>query len=76
MSKRWFSKLIYMGMFVFIVHAQSSGFKEIQIHGNSKLSITADLYKSSNGQGKLILLFHSGYSSRGEYRQIAPRLSP
>ena len=39
------------------------------------LSVTADLYKTADESAPYIILFHQAYSSRGEYKTIAPRLN-
>ena len=39
------------------------------------LTITADLYKIADENAPYIILFHQAFSSRGEYKTIAPRLN-
>lgn len=38
------------------------------------LEITADLYRGAGSEAPTVLLFHQSQSSRGEFRQVAPRL--
>ncbi len=47
--------------------------KKITFPATDSLSVTADLYPGSPGD-PYMLLFHEEGSSRGEYREIAPRL--
>ncbi len=47
--------------------------RKITIVASDKLIVTADLYLSDNG-APYIILFHQENSSRGEFREIAPKL--
>lgn len=49
-------------------------FKTIQFKSMDGLDITADLYLNQDQSAPFILLFHQARYSRGEYREIAPRL--
>lgn len=51
-------------------HAQ----KTVEFNAADGLTITADLYEKS-GSKKVIVLFHQAGWSRGEYREIAPKLN-
>lgn len=48
--------------------------KTVQFDAADGLSITADLYEKS-GSKKVIILFHQAGWSRGEYKEIAPKLN-
>lgn len=62
-------------IFVFIVAFSSKSFSQQTVTFKAKdgLEITADLYTSSTQNPYIILLHQAGYS-RGEYREIAPKL--
>lgn len=49
--------------------------KIIKFKSNDGIEITADLYMQHPKSAPFILLFHQARSSRGEYLEIAPRLS-
>lgn len=49
--------------------------RQVTFPGMDGLSITADLYDSGDRAAPTIVLFHQSLSSRGEYRQIAPRIA-
>lgn len=49
--------------------------KTLTIQSADGLNITGDLYETGDTQSPVILLFHQAGYSRGEYRQIAPRLN-
>lgn len=60
---------------IILMIAQTSYAQEqISFQSLDGLEITADLYKSSHANSTVIILFHQARSSRGEYRNIAPRL--
>jgi len=48
--------------------------KTIQFESMDDLEISADLYLNQSKEAPFILLFHQAGFSRGEYREIAPRL--
>ncbi len=50
-------------------------FKTIKFKAVDGVKITADLYMSYKKNATFIVLFHQGGSSRGEYREIAPKLN-
>ena len=57
-------------------NGQESEFKQIEFDSLDGLKITADLYmKSSDKTQPFILLCHQAGWSRGEYREIAPKLT-
>ncbi len=62
-----------MGLLTFALNVYGQEPKEVQFHSSDGLSITADLYHQSKASPTL-LLFHQSVSSRGEYRDLAPRL--
>lgn len=47
----------------------------IEFESMDGLSVTADVYASETPASPVVLLFHQANSSRGEYRDIAPRLA-
>jgi dienelactone hydrolase len=69
----------YAGKFIFslaVLIAFSiniSAQKKISFVASDRLIVTADQYLTDN-EAPYILLFHQGNSSRGEFREIAPRL--
>jgi len=67
-----------LALFAFAATAngQESEFKQIEIDSLDGLKITADLYmKSSDKAQPFIVLCHQAGWSRGEYREIAPKLN-
>jgi dienelactone hydrolase len=48
--------------------------ERIETESADGLKLTADLYETGDRSDPIILLFHQARSSRGEYREIAPRL--
>ena len=53
----------------------SSGFKTVHYKSKDGIQITADLYMSHKTSAPFIVLFHQARWSRGEYREIAPKLN-
>jgi dienelactone hydrolase len=49
-------------------------FSTVEFPSVDKLAVTADWYSFDNKRAPTIILVHQSGSSRGEYRQIAPRL--
>jgi len=47
----------------------------IQFSSGDGIKVTADLYLTSDLQAPFIILYHQAGYSRGEYREIAPRLN-
>ena len=59
-----------------VANGQESEFKQIEFDSLDGLKITADLYmKSSDKAQPFIVLCHQAGWSRGEYREIAPKLN-
>ncbi len=56
------------------VSAAEKGPREVRFSTSGGIQATADLY-ASEGASSLILLFHQAGWSRGEYREIAPKLT-
>lgn len=56
---------------------QKTGFQgeTIQFNSGDGIRVTADLYMTENSDAPFIILFHQAGYSRGEYREIAPRLN-
>ncbi len=55
--------------------ALASDFKTITFPSQDGLEITADVYMTLPDSAPFIILFHQAGYSRGEYREIAPRLN-
>ena len=49
--------------------------KTITLNAKDGLTVTADLYSIADSKAPYILLFHQAGFSRGEYREIAPKLN-
>ena len=47
----------------------------IQFNSGDGIRVTADVYMTESADAPFILLFHQAGYSRGEYREIAPRLN-
>ncbi len=54
------------------IHAQKT---TIQFMTNDKVAVTADLYTPNPATAPFIILFHQATYSRGEYLEIAPKLT-
>ena len=68
----WFALLLCAA----VANGQESEFKQIEFDSVDGLKITADLYMNSSDKAKpFILLCHQAGWSRGEYREIAPKLN-
>ncbi|NOX48730.1 MAG: alpha/beta fold hydrolase [Chlorobi bacterium] len=50
-------------------------FTTIEFNSTDGLKITADLYQIEDANAPYIILFHQARYSRGEYREIAPKLN-
>lgn len=57
------------------VETQVTEIKTLQFLAADKVEVTADLYMTPNEKAPFIILFHQAGYSRGEYRQIAPKLN-
>lgn len=64
---------LVLGFFFSLVTINSSAQETVTFQSKDGLIITADLYISSTQNPYIILLHQAGYS-RGEYREIAPKL--
>ncbi len=69
--------LLFIFSITVVFSKQHADFKGQTININSKdgLPIKADIYKIGTKQAPVILLFHQAGYSRGEYREIAPKLN-
>lgn len=65
--------LLVFGVFLSLMATRSLAQQAVTFEANDGLTITADLYVSSTQNPYIILLHQAGYS-RGEYREIAPKL--
>lgn len=57
------------------VHAEPDEITTVSFKAADGLNITADLYMAHEETAPFIILFHQAGWSRGEYREIAPRLN-
>ncbi|MEE8104990.1 MAG: alpha/beta fold hydrolase [Planctomycetota bacterium] len=63
-------------LFLFVLPAFAADYKEIEFKSEDGLKITADLYKKHKKDSKPFIVFcHQANWSRGEYREIAPKLN-
>jgi len=63
-------------LFCSVCHAQDDSYRTIRFDASDGVSITADLYLAHADLNKpLIVLCHQAGWSRGEYREIAPKLN-
>ena len=60
-------------LFLLFLQLPAEGQKKVTFPSSDGLTITADLYLKDKDL-PFILLFHQGNYSRGEYREIAPKL--
>lgn len=58
-----------------LAHAADAGYKTITFASLDGLEITADVYAPHSQSAPFIVLFHQAGWSRGEYREIAPKLN-
>ncbi len=54
---------------------KTNSFTELTFQSQDGLTIHADLYESDQENAPVILLFHQARYSRGEYRDIAPKIN-
>ncbi|HET7598852.1 MAG TPA: alpha/beta hydrolase [Gemmatimonadales bacterium] len=57
----------------FVAQTPAAGPARVEFPSGDGLTITADLYAPHPQTAPLLVLFHQAGSSRGEYREIAPR---
>ena len=69
-----FLVLLLMIQFVSAQHKEFTG-KTIEFQSKDGVKITADLYMVHKNDVPFIILFHQARYSRGEYREIAPKLN-
>ena len=69
---RFFYSCIFLFLIIKVSNAQS---EKIYFSSKDGVRITADYYKVHADTVPLILLFHQAGWSRGEYIEIAPRLT-
>lgn len=62
-------------IFIFSICFVGISQETIKYTSKDNLQITADIYKSDSVSDTFILLFHQAGSSRGEYKEIAPKLN-
>jgi dienelactone hydrolase len=70
---RLFNSHLIIGFFLSLMVFSTSAQEKVTFQSKDGLTITADLYISATQNPYIILLHQAGYS-RGEYREIAPRL--
>lgn len=58
-----------------LITLPAAALETVQFPSGDGLPITADLYRPDSAPRAALLLFHMAGSSRGEYRDIAPRLA-
>ena len=58
-----------------VAHGQDSEFKTVQFPSADGVEITADVYNKHADTSPFIVLCHQAGWSRGEYREIAPKLN-
>ena len=75
MKRVWALFLVTVVLFPVSVFANGSGFTTITFPSEDQLTITADLYMPHASTAPFIVLFHQATYSRGEYREIAPKLN-
>ena len=64
--------LLIIGICFIAIHANAQ--KTIKFESSDEVEITADLYEVES-ERPVILLFHQAGYSRGEYKEIAPKLN-
>jgi len=71
-----FSKKIVISLLFITSVLFSANFKTITFPSHEGVTITADLYITNEDKNiPFIVLFHQAGFSRGEYREIAPKLN-
>ncbi len=76
--RNWLGAVV-LGMAAMVVGwsagAGAAGFRTITFPSEDGLAVTADLYRAPQAGATFIILYHRAGWSRGEYREIAPRLA-
>jgi len=69
-------QIAFLGLLMISVQAEEKAYQEVEFASLDGLKVTADVYASSNDPSKpFIILCHQARWSRGEYREIAPKLN-
>ncbi len=66
---------LFLFSFVQLAVGQDSDFETIKFDSADGVQITADLYMPHDDQSPFVVLCHQAGWSRGEYREIAPKLN-
>jgi dienelactone hydrolase len=74
MMKQILTTLALLFLFMMSTFGQKTK-KTIMIESSDNLTITADLYQTSDKNAPYIILYHQARYSRGEYLEIAPKLN-
>jgi dienelactone hydrolase len=70
MKKFLLATLLFVAIGIF-----ASSFETITFDSKDGVKVTADVYMAHPNTSPFIILFHQAGSSRGEYREIAPKLN-
>ncbi len=62
-------------LWILMVPAHAAAPETVSFQASDGLEVTADYYRVSKARAPLVVLFHQAGSSRGEYKDIAPRLN-
>ena len=67
---------VFFALVHFVYGQKSSDFsgKTISFNSDDGVKVTADLYMKNNRNAPFIILYHQARYSRGEYREIVPKL--
>jgi len=68
-------RIFFLIVFILIGTLSGAEYKTITFPSADSLEITADLYMPHDNTAPFIILFHRAHWSRGEYREIAPKLN-
>ena len=79
-NKTGMKKIVFFSflmMFYFVDGQNTSNFsgETISFNTNDGVKVTADLYMTNKSNAPFIILYHQARYSRGEYREIAPKLN-
>ncbi|MDF1672231.1 MAG: hypothetical protein P1U41_01915, partial [Vicingaceae bacterium] len=66
---------ILISLFVLVFSVSVFAQKTVSFKAKDGLEITADLYLTKDDKAPIIILFHQAGWSRGEYKEIAPKLN-
>ena len=75
--KKSILSILCLCLFYFGLAQQKTNFKgeTVSFKSNDGVKVTADLYMTSKTDAPFIILYHQAGYSRGEYREIAPKLN-